>query len=924
MHLMPQRLCLLIAGLLAAGVAAAAPLVDIPYTARRLDNGLTVVVHEDRKAPVVAVNIWYHVGSKDEIPGRTGFAHLFEHLMFQSSENFEGEYLNTLQELGATDLNGTTFFDRTNYFQTVPSNTLDTVLWLESDRMGHFRNAITQDVLDEQRGVVQNEKRQRQNQPYGRVFEQVLKYLFPSDHPYSWETIGSMEDLEAASLDDVRRWFDTYYGPNNAVLVIAGDVDTEVAFAKAEKYFGDIRPGPPVTRLQEWTPRHGQVRRQRMEDRVAQPRLYMAWTGPRWGTADADYLNLAASVLAGDKNSRLYQRLVYRDQIASDVSVGTLALEITGITYLQVSAQPGVSLESLEKAFNEELERFRKSGPTAKELERVRVQRRAGFTRGLEKVGGFSGKAQILAESAVYGGSPDAWKRSWEAVDNATPADLKSAVNRWITDAPFVLEVMPAPRLAAIPGGVDRSTMPLPEGEVAVGFPAFERGTLSNGLRLIVVERPENPVVNLRLVLDAGYAADQFGEPGIANLTMAMLDEGTRSRTTLEISEQLALLGANLGTGSALDTSSVSLSALADKLEPSLEIFADVILNPSFPADELDRLRKVYLAALSQERTQPTSMALRVLPKLLYGKGHAYAQPLTGTGTEATLNSVTRDDVAAFHATWFRPNHATLLVVGPVSLATLTPKLERLFQGWKPGEIPAKQLATVAPRPNRTLYLLDRPGAEQSVIFASQLIPSRAMPDELAMNALNDVLGGQFTARLNMNLREDKNWSYGARSFAYEARGQRPFMAYAPVQTDKTTESLAEVLREITDIAGPRPATDEEVALVRKASTLSLPGQWETGTAVLASLSEMVEFGLPDDYWANHAASLRRLTTSEVNAAARAHLRPEDLVVVVVGDRAVIEPGLRTLDFETIQLVGPDGELLDAEAGPGPAAPALR
>ncbi|MDH5255065.1 MAG: insulinase family protein, partial [Gammaproteobacteria bacterium] len=392
--------------LLVAPSAGAAVDVDIPYTMRKLDNGLTVVVHEDRKAPIVAVNVWYHVGSKNEVPGRTGFAHLFEHLMFQGSENFKDDYLNFLPKLGATDLNGTTFFDRTNYFQTVPKNALDSVLWLESDRMGHFKGAITQAILDEQRGVVKNEKRQGDNQPYGRVFEEIVKQLFPPDHPYSWLTIGSMEDLDAATLEDVRKWFETYYGPGNAVVVIAGDVATEEAFAKAEKYFGDIAPGPPLGRFEEWIPSHDRVRRRSMEDRVAQPRLYLSWTGPRWGTRDAYHLELAAAILAGDKNSRLYERLVYRDQIASDLEFGALPLEIAGLTYLEVSPNPGVSLERLEAVFNEEVERFRRSGPTARELERVKTQRRAAFLRGLEKVGGFSGKSGVLAESTVYGGSP--------------------------------------------------------------------------------------------------------------------------------------------------------------------------------------------------------------------------------------------------------------------------------------------------------------------------------------------------------------------------------------------------------------------------------------------------------------------------------------------------------------------------------------
>jgi zinc protease len=901
---------LLIACLLINTVAGAAAGVDIPYTLRRLDNGLTVVVHEDHKAPIVAVNVWYHVGSKNEVPGRTGFAHLFEHLMFQGSENLPGEYINTLNELGATDLNGSTFFDRTNYFQTVPKNALDTTLWLESDRMGHFKESITQAKLDEQRGVVQNEKRQRTNQPYGKVFENVLKQLFPPDHPYSWETIGSMEDLNAASLADVRNWFETYYGPNNAVIVIAGDVNTDDAFARVEKYFGDIPPGPPLARFEEWIPAHDRVRRLTIEDQVAQPRLHFAWTGPRWGTDDAHHLALASAVLAGGKNSRLYERLVYRDQLASDVEFEFLPLEIAGITYLEVSAQPGVSLERLEAVVSEELERFRKSGPTARELERVRTQRRAGFVYGLEKVGGFAGKSGVLAESTVYGGSPDAWKEDYQAMEAATAEQLRDAVRKWVTRAPFILAVEPAEKFQASGAGVDRSRLPEVTGEVPVAFPAFQRDTLRNGLRLIVVERPDIPFVNLRLVLDGGYAADQFARPGTSNMAMAMLDEGTKTRNALQISEELALLGASLSAGSSLDTSSVSLSALADKLAPSLDVFADVLLNPVFPEKELDRLRKIYLAALRQEKTQPTSMALRVVPRLLYGAGHAYAQPLTGTGTEETLAALSREDLASFHAEWFKPNHATLIAVGPVTAASLKPQLEKLLGNWPAGDIPAKPVTTVTSRPSNTLYLLDRPGADQSVIFAGQLIPPRADPDDIAIEAMNDVLGGLFTSRLNMNLREDKHWAYGAYSFAYDARGQRPLLAYAPVQTDKTAESLAEIRDEFVSLVGDRPATPEEVSLVKRSNTLSLPGQWETGAAILDSISELVEFGLPDDYWNNYAAAIRALTPEKVNEAAQNYLRPSDLVIVVVGDRKLIEPKLRDLGFDKVQLVNADGELI--------------
>ncbi len=894
---------------IAKDAAMLSPSMDIPYTMRKLDNGLTVIVHEDHKAPIVAVNVWYHVGSKNEVRGHTGFAHLFEHLMFQGSENLKKDYLNTLQDLGATDLNGTTFFDRTNYFQTVPKNALDAALWMESDRMGHFQKAITQEKLDEQRGVVQNEKRQGDNQPYGKVFQAMLSQLFPPDHPYSWATIGSMDDLNAASLDDVHRWFATYYGPDNAVIVIAGDVATEDAFAKAARFFGDIPPGPPITRLEKWIPSHDRARRETQQDHVAQARLHLAWTGPQWGSHDAYLLNLAAAVLAGDKNSRLYERLVYREQIASDVEFDTLPLEIAGITYLQVSAQPGVSLKQLETAVDEEIARFKKSGPTAKELERVKTQHRAGFIRGLEKVGGFYGKSSVLAESMVYGGSPDAWKKGYEITEAATAADLKAVVAKWVTAAPFVLNVVPAKPLQAAGSGVDRSSIPLPAGDVAVNFPAFERATLGNGLKLIVANRPGVPVVDLKLVMDAGYAADQFSQPGTANLTMAMLDEGTSKRSALEISEQLALLGANLGTGSSLDTSAVTLSALADKLEPSLDIFADVLLNPAFPPVELERLRKRYLAALSQEKTQPMSMALRVVPGLLYGAGHAYAQPLTGTGTAETLAALTRQDLQQFHARWFRPNHATLIAVGPVTVASLKPQLERLLGGWQAGDIPVKQIPFVTQKPNKTLYLLDKPGADQSVIIAGQLLPPRSTPDDLAIEMMNDVLGGQFTSRLNMNLRETKHWSYGSYSVAYAAKGQRPLLAYAPVQSDKTSEAIREIRDEFTSIVGDRPATAEEVAVVKRSNTLSLPGQWETDGAILGSISELVAFGLPDNYWDTYAQAIRNVTTAGVNEAAHRYLNPADLVWVGVGYLKLIEPGLEQLGFDKIQPIDADGVL---------------
>lgn len=901
------RQCAVLISLLVAPAICADEAL-IPYELFVLDNGLTLIVHEDHKAPVVSVNIWYHVGSKNEQPGQTGFAHLFEHLMFQGSENFDGEYIESLQQIGATDLNGTTWFDRTNYFQTVPKTALDRVLWLESDRMGHLLGAIDQAKLDEQRGVVQNEKRQGENQPYDKVWQHLLKQLYTDGHPYSWETIGSMKDLEAASLEDVQEWFRTYYGPNNAVLAVAGDVETAKVLERVKHYFGDIPPGPPLVKLEEWVPRHSSERRERIEDRVSQERLYMAWTSPRWGTRAASDLELALHIIGGDKNSRLYKRLVYEDQIATDVEMGAYNLEIAGLTYLQASAKVGVDLAIIEKAAKEEIQRFIDRGPTAKELERVQTQYRASFLRGIERVGGFGGKSGVLAENMVYGGSPDRYQRKLDYIADASRADLQTVVGEWLGENAYIAEVYPHPAMTAAPAGADRSKPPEPAGFPSGEFPEFDRVTLTNGLDVLVAQRTAIPLVNLTLILNAGFAADQFAQPGTAAMTMAMLDEGTAKRSALEISEELALLGAELSSGADLDTSMVSLSALRENLDDSLAIFADVVLNPVFPPNELDRLRAQYLALVRQEKTRPTSMALRVLPKLIYGEGHAYAQPLTGSGTEDSIRAITRADLQQYHDTWFRPNNATLLVVGDITTAEITAKLEELFKTWEPADVPVKNIDTVERRAQNAVYIVDKPGAEQSIIFAGEVAPPKSNPDEIAIQVMNDILGGNFSSRINMNLREDKSWSYGARSMIMDAEGQRPFLVYAPVQTDKTSESIREILAELTAINGDRPPTEDELARAKSSKTLSLPGRWETNRAVLRSMGEIVRFGLADDYWDTYADEVNALGIDDIARAASEVVAPDDLVWVVVGDREKIESGIIKLGLGDTRIIDADGE----------------
>jgi zinc protease len=865
-------------------------------------------VHEDRKAPIVAVNVWYHVGSKNEKPGRTGFAHLFEHLMYNGTENYDKDFFGPLEQAGATDMNGTTNEDRTNYFQNVPTNAVDLALWMESDRMGHLTGAISQPKLDEQRGVVQNEKRQGENEPYGKVWDFLTPKLYPTNHPYSWSVIGSMEDLDAAKLDDVKEWFQNYYGAANAVIVVAGDIDAQTAKQKVEKFFGDIPPGPPVARQRAWVAKRTGSQRGVMQDRVPQARIYKVWNIPGWGTADGDYLKLVGDVLSSGKTSRLYKRLVYDEEIATDVSASLDLREIGGLFVIEASARPGTDLTKVERAVDEELSRLLASGPTSAEMRRVKTQYRAGFIRGVERIGGFGGKSDVLAQGEIFAARPDFYKVRLDRVQRATPAQLLASAKRWLSDGVYNLEVHPYPEHQTAQAGADRSKLPAAGTPPETKFPQLERAALSNGLKIVLARRQSIPQVRFDLLLDAGFAADQAGIPGTASLAMAMLDEGTARRTSLQISDQLAQLGANLGTGSKLDVSTVSLEALRENLDASLDIFSDVIRNPTFPRTDFERLKKQRLAQIQQEKADPVGLALRVFPALVYGSTHAYANPWTGSGTEESTARIKRDDLISFHRTWFKPNHATLVVVGATTMAEIKPKLERLFATWKAGDVPAKNIVTVSRQQRPVVYMIDRPGSLQSVIIAGHVAPPKANPQEVAIETMNGVLGGDFSSRVNMNLREDKHWSYGAYTFFRDARGQRPFVAYAPVQTDKTKEAVIELDKELRGIVKDRPIEPAELSRSQATLTLTLPGSWETMSALAVSIGNIVTYGLDDRYYDTFADKVRAQTIEGVTAIAREVVHPDQLVWVVVGDRAKIEPGLRELKLGEIRLIDTEGK----------------
>ena len=885
------------------------PDIDIPYKKFVLENGLRLLVHEDHKAPIVAVNIWYHVGSKNEKAGKSGFAHLFEHLMFNGSENYNKDYFKLMESIGATDLNGTTNEDRTNYFQNIPVSALDQVLWLESDRMGHLLGVIDSARLNEQRGVVQNEKRQGENEPYAISWELTEKSTYPVGHPYSWTVIGSMEDLNAASLDDVKEWFKTYYGPNNAVLVIAGDIDAQTALQKVKKYFADIPPSPPISKHQEWIAKMTGKHRQVAQDRVPQSRIQKTWNVSPWGTKDAVLLDLLTSILTSGKPSRLYKRLRYDEELVNNVSSFLDDRQISSQFYIQADAKPGIELAKVESVINEELKKILRDGVTPEELTRVKTQYFANFVKGMERIGGFGGKSDILAQNEVYGGSGDYYKTIHKWIKEATPADIKRVANEWLSDGEYALEIHPYPEINAnLSDRADRTALPPLAAIAPVKFPDVQEFTLSNGLKVMFAQRSSVPVINMNLVMDAGFAADQSAKPGTARLAMNMLREGTKTRNSIQISDEILNLGISLGVFSSLDNSNITMNALKSNFDKSLDLFADVLLNPIFPEKDLARLKKEQLLSIKQEQSQPFGMALRMLPKLIYGEGHAYSNPFSGSGTEESVASITKADVVKFHQTWLAPNSSTLIVVGDITAAELKNKLEAKLAGWKQKQVPAKNIANANASGVKKVFIIDKPDALQSILMLGQLAPTGQSNDWVNMDMMNRILGGEFTSRINMNLREDKHWSYGAGSILLDTKGQSMFVGYAPVQTDKSAESATEMKKEMENFIGTNPATQEEFNKVQANAVMQLPGGWETNGAVVAALEEQVKYNRGKDYWPNYANKIKNLSLKDIQLAATKVIQPGQMTWLIVGDRKKIEKSIRDLNLGEVHFITTEGK----------------
>ncbi len=906
--------------------------VDIPYETFTLDNGLRVVVHEDRKAPVVAVSIWYNVGSKDEPAGRTGFAHLFEHIMFNGSENAPGEYFEYTRAMGATDLNGTTWFDRTNYFQTVPRPALERALFLEADRMGHLLGAVTQENLTNQIGVVQNEKRQGDNQPFGLVEYAQLEALFPEGHPYRHSTIGSMADLSAASMEDVHSWFRDNYGPNNAVLVLAGDVDAAEARPLVERYFGDIPRGPVNDPAQAEVPTLASRVDQVMKDRVANVRLYRNWVVPGLTHPDLVPISVGATVLGGLASSRLDNLLVRQDQTAVRVSAFVLPFQRVSMFEVQVDVKPGQDADAVSRRLDEIIAEFVANGPTQDEVQRTVMRTVSGRIQGLEQVGGFGGKAVALAEGMLYADDPGFYRTTLQKYAEVTPQQVREVLQRWLSRPVYALRVEPGerdayeeaavqtpraetvqlaaasqrPRYFRTPEAGEQPLAPLPfaqsqlppiSGTPSLDFPDVERARLSNGIEVVYARRDVVPVTRIAVEFDAGIAADPANRLGTQALMLNLLEEGTTRLNSIELAEAQERLGANIGTGASLDRTLVSLTALSPNLAPSLDLLADVIRNPAFDPREVERLRQQQLAAIAAEMTQPGGLAARTLPVVLYGDQHPYGKPGTGTGTAEAVQAVTRDELARFHQSWIRPDKATIFAVSDLPLGALVEQLEARFGNWEAPAVAAgvKQFAALVPPQQTRIVLIDRPQSPQSFILAGQLLPAQGTQDLLNLSAANEVLGGNFLARINMDLRESRGWSYGSYSFLGLREHQVPLMVQAPVQADRTGDSIKAIQEHLSGFLASNGVQPAELQRVILGNTGQLPGQFETSSAVLGALRSNALYGRPDNYWEQVADRYRGMTSQSLDQVARQSIDPDKFVWVVVGDVANVRPQLETL-----------------------------
>ena len=876
---------------------------SLKYEKYQLPNGLTVILNVDHSLPIACVNLWYRVGSKDEKDRRSGFAHLFEHLMFMGTERAPGGDFDAIMEAGGGFNNASTSEDRTNYFDLGPAELLPTLLWLEADRLEALGRTMTQEKLDKQRDVVRNERRQSyENRPYGKAELRMYDLMFPKGHPYHIPVIGTHADLEAATVQDVQEFFATYYLPSNASLVVAGDFDPKTVKPLIEKLFASIPRGSDVDPVAAGPVTLKEVRRVTVTDDVQFPKTYVVYHTPgsyQWGDAEMD---LTAAILSNGISSRLYQRLIYQNPLASEVNASQMSMMLGSLFVIEATARPGVSLDDLEKGIDEAIAELGVKGPSQEELDRHRTQIEYKKLTSLESL---LARADLLNNYQFHFGEPDSLQADLERYRKVMPLGIVAQVRRCLTaDARLILRVVPE---IEQPETNPRNERP---GIAAGGaFSPFIPATfkLSNGITVHHWARHELPLAAMTVLQPLGSAGDAPKKAGIAAMTADMLDEGAGTRNALEFSDALKWLGAEMDMDVSPESTRIGLTALSKNFGSAAELVADAMLRPRFEDKEWQRVHTLHVQELKQRLDDPRYVGETVALRTYFGNSHPYSRPVDGTASTAA--SITLDDVKAWHREAYRPSTTVILVAGDLSTDDAKSQLEKAFGAWKEpgGATPRPPTFAAAGGDAFRVFLVDKPDAVQTVVRFVAPGPRYADPNRPRLDLLNTVLGGTFTSRLMQNLREKNGYTYGARSSFRMEPSAGYFSAGASVRADVTGASLGEFMKEFTGLRSGN-LTPEEAAKARAARRMSMVQSFQGLSGILSAAATLVRNERPFDDLGKELEAVSRLTDADLNALANEVARTEKGILVMVGDKGTVLSQLQGLDLPAPIELTPTGD----------------
>ncbi|WP_299899242.1 pitrilysin family protein [uncultured Aquimarina sp.] len=902
--------------------------LSIDFEKYELENGLQIVLHQDKSDPIVSVAIQYGVGSNREKKGRTGFAHLFEHMLFQESENVpQDQFFKKIQDVGGT-LNGGTWQDGTIYYEVVPKNAMETVMWLESDRMGFLINTVTESAFNNQQEVVQNEKRQRvDNNPYGHTNWVIDKNIFPEGHPYNWQVIGELVDLQNATVEDVKEFYDKYYGPNNATLVLAGDFETAEAKAMIEKYFGEIKKRQPVEKLKVQNVTLSETKRFMHEDNFATTaQLNMVWPTVEQYTKDAYALDFLGELLSEGKKAPLYKVLVKEKELTSDTNAWNRSMEIAGKFRVNITANDGKSLADIEAGVFEAFKKFEEEGITETDIERIKAGLETQFYNGISSV---LGKSFQLAQYNVFAGDPGFITQDIENIKAVTKEDVLRVYNTYIKDKPYVItsfvpkgktdlaakdsevaavveeEIKENVETAVVdskeeiqktPSAFDRSVAPKEGDSPKLNIPSSWNTTLSNGMKVYGIEQNELPLVNFSLVISGGHLLDSFDKVGVANLMTDIMMEGTATKTPEQLEEEIELLGASINMYTTREAIVVSGNTLVRNLDKTMNLVEEILLQPRWDEEEFARIKTKTINDIKRSSANPNVVARNVYNRVLYGDKHMFAYPTSGT--VASVESITIDDLKQFYNNNFSPSVSKFQIVGDLGQGKALEALKNLESKWASKEVTIPEYEIVNNRDKASLYFVDIPNAKQSVINIGNLSMARTDEDYFPATVMNYKLGGSFSGNVNLILREEKGYTYGARSGFRGSKIPGTFTASSSVRTNTTFESVKIFKDEIEKYK--KGISEEDLAFTKNALIKSNARRFETQGALLGMLQEMGRYDLAPDYIAKEEAIIEGMTLEQHKALANKYLDESKMAYLVIGDAATQFEQFKNAGFDEV------------------------